>query len=164
MDEGSFDSFQIVGSSMSEIERQVIDRQVRDWRRALALRPELNPADHDELEDHLRLLIDQQLEQGATPQDAFRSAKRQLGDVDALAEAWVGSPPDSAGRSGARPKDSRANPRPAAGEWLGSVVRDLTYAVRTLGQKPGFTAIVVLVLAIGIGANAAVFSLIYGVI
>src|SRR5260221_10486351 len=46
----------------------------------------------------------------------------------------------------------------AAG-WLDTVFRDLKYTFRTLARTPGFTAIAVLSLALGIGANTAIFTL-----
>jgi len=46
----------------------------------------------------------------------------------------------------------------AAG-WLDTVFRDLKYTFRTLARTPGFTAIAVLTLALGIGANTAIFTL-----
>jgi putative ABC transport system permease protein len=46
----------------------------------------------------------------------------------------------------------------AEGSWMSTVDQDLRYALRTLARAPGFTAIVILILAIGIGANTAVFS------
>ena len=48
--------------------------------------------------------------------------------------------------------------------WLDDIGRDLRHAVRGLRRNPGFTATVVLVLALGIGANTAMFSIVYGML
>src|SRR5438093_7093790 len=45
------------------------------------------------------------------------------------------------------------------GGWLDTVLRDLKYTFRMLARTPGFTAVAVLTLALGIGANTAIFTL-----
>jgi len=52
-----------------------------------------------------------------------------------------------------------ATRRPTILGWLDTLLRDLKYTFRTLGRAPGFTAIAVLTLGLGIGANTAIFTL-----
>ena len=51
-----------------------------------------------------------------------------------------------------------------AGSRLESLWRDMSFGVRMLYKNPGFTAVAVITLALGIGANAAIFSIVRGVL
>jgi predicted permease len=93
----------------------------------------------DELESHLQLQIDDNLRAGMSPAEARRQARLRFGSVDAVKESQ---------------RERRGLPR------LEALGRDLRYGTRLLVRAPGFTAVVVLSLAVGIGGNSAIFSVI----
>jgi predicted permease len=121
-----------------------------DWLRELARRfrmlihrRQFDADLEDEMRLHLELRQEEQLQSGMTADDARAAARRQFGNATYLKEeshlAW-------------------------GWEWVENLAQDACYGLRMLRKAPGFTAVAVLTLAVGIGSTTAIFSVLDGVL
>jgi putative ABC transport system permease protein len=98
---------------------------------------------NEELESHLRMAAQDRRDQGETPEQAGTSARREMGNsgliTEVTREMWGWT-------------------------WLERLLQDLRFGARMLRKNPGSTFVSVLTLALGVGASATIFSVVYGVL
>ena len=121
-------------------------RIFREWIQRFkgTLLPARRDADLEhELRSHMEIAAEDKRRRGLDPDDASRAARIEVGGASQAMDAL---------------RDQRGLP------WLDDLARDVSHGLRTLRRAPVFTAVALLTLALGIGANTAIFSIVNGVI
>ena len=149
--------------------RRRIERHVDELLNGLEIRNANTTEARTDFVLHLETEARAQLARGLHPRDALEHALERFGDAESIRGqlTWWASGTSLRALSGTRhgdPSWNHRNPLAAVARWGSDLLQDVRFATRSIRLQPGFTATVVLTIAIGIAATTTIFSVVDGIL